>query len=253
MPDIDIDFCFERRGEVIDYVSKKYGQDHVAQIVTFGTMAARGVLRDVGRVKQIPLSEVDRLAKMVPFAPDMTLDKALEVSKELKARYDKDEVVKDWIDTAKQLEGLFIVPEVARHNAPGFRIENLEGGVTSLHEYRGKLVLLNFWATWCIPCRQEMPGMEVLWKKYRERGFVVIAVSNDDGPKERVGTFSRLLDISYPVLLDPDGKVSGHYGVSGMPTSFLVDRNGKIISRIVGEKEWSSPEAFRLVEKLLSL
>ncbi len=105
MPDIDIDFCIDRRGEVIEYVSKKYGQDHVAQIVTFGTMAARGVLRDVGRVKQIPLNDVDRLAKMVPFAPDMNLNKALEQSKELKERYDKDKVVKDLIDTAKQLEG----------------------------------------------------------------------------------------------------------------------------------------------------
>lgn len=105
MPDIDIDFCIDRRNEVIEYVSKKYGQDHVAQIVTFGTMAARGVLRDVGRVKQIPLADVDRLAKMVPFAPDMNLKKALEQSKELKERYDKDEVVKDLIDTAKQLEG----------------------------------------------------------------------------------------------------------------------------------------------------
>ncbi|NQU17680.1 MAG: DNA polymerase III subunit alpha, partial [Candidatus Saganbacteria bacterium] len=105
MPDIDIDFCIERRVEVIEYVSKKYGQDHVAQIVTFGTMAARGVLRDVGRVKQIPLGDVDRLAKMVPFAPDMTLEKALEQSKEFKERYDKDDVIRDLIDTARKLEG----------------------------------------------------------------------------------------------------------------------------------------------------
>ncbi|MFC1496137.1 DNA polymerase III subunit alpha [Candidatus Margulisiibacteriota bacterium] len=105
MPDIDIDFCFERRGEVIEYVSRKYTQEHVAQIVTFGTMAARGVLRDVGRVKQVPLSDVDRLAKMVPFAPDMNLEKALVQSKELKERYDNDAVMRDLIDMAKQLEG----------------------------------------------------------------------------------------------------------------------------------------------------
>jgi len=106
MPDIDVDFCFERRGEVIEYVTKKYGKDHVAQIVTFGTMAARGVLRDVGRVQGVPLPEVDKLAKMVPFAPDMTLDKALESVKELKALYDNDERIKKLIDTSKKLEGM---------------------------------------------------------------------------------------------------------------------------------------------------
>ena len=77
MPDIDVDFCFERRGEVIDYVTKKYGSDHVAQIVTFGTMAARGAIRDVGRVLQVPLPEVDKIAKLVPFGPDVTLSSAL--------------------------------------------------------------------------------------------------------------------------------------------------------------------------------
>ncbi|MBN2057627.1 MAG: DNA polymerase III subunit alpha [Candidatus Saganbacteria bacterium] len=106
MPDIDVDFCFERRNEVIDYVSKKYGQDHVAQIVTFGTMAARGAIRDVGRVQRVPLNEVDKVAKLVPFGPDMSLDKALEGVKELRALYDNDERVKNLIDTAKKLEGL---------------------------------------------------------------------------------------------------------------------------------------------------
>ncbi|MFH1576426.1 MAG: DNA polymerase III subunit alpha [Candidatus Margulisiibacteriota bacterium] len=106
MPDIDIDFCFERRNEVIDYVSKKYGQDHVAQIVTFGTMAARGAIRDVGRVLRVPLAEVDKIAKLVPFGPDMNLDKALELVKDLRALYEKDETVKKLLDTAKKLEGL---------------------------------------------------------------------------------------------------------------------------------------------------
>lgn len=106
MPDIDIDFCFERRQEVIDYVNKKYGSDHVAQIVTFGTMAARGSLRDVGRVQRIPLFEVDKIAKMIPFGPNMTIDEGLKLNKELKDLYDKDEKIKMLIDTAKKLEGL---------------------------------------------------------------------------------------------------------------------------------------------------
>lgn len=106
MPDIDIDFCFERRNEVIEYVSKKYGADHVAQIVTFGTMAARGAIRDVGRVQRVPLPEVDRIAKLVPFGPEMTIEKALGSVKELRSLYEKDEKVRNLLDTAKKLEGL---------------------------------------------------------------------------------------------------------------------------------------------------
>ena len=106
MPDIDIDFCFERRGEVINYVTKKYGSDHVAQIITFGTMQARGAIRDVGRVQRIPLPEVDRIAKLVPFGPDITLEKALQSVKELKEAYNKDERIKQLIDTARGIEGM---------------------------------------------------------------------------------------------------------------------------------------------------
>ncbi|OGC07056.1 DNA polymerase III subunit alpha [candidate division WOR-1 bacterium RIFOXYA2_FULL_36_21] len=106
MPDIDIDFCFERRQEVIDYVNRKYGTDHVAQIVTFGTMAARGAIRDVGRVQRMPLSEVDKIAKMIPFGPKITIEDGLSINKELKALYDSDEKVKNLIETAKKLEGL---------------------------------------------------------------------------------------------------------------------------------------------------
>ncbi len=106
MPDIDTDFCYERRQEVIDYVSRKYGADHVAQIITFGTMAARGVIRDVGRVLRVPLPEVDRIAKMIPFGPDASIDKALSEVKEFKAAYFGDPAVKNLIDTAKTLEGL---------------------------------------------------------------------------------------------------------------------------------------------------
>ncbi len=106
MPDIDTDFCYERRQEVIDYVSNKYGPDHVAQIITFGTMAARGVIRDVGRVLNLPLQEVDKIAKLVPSTPDAKLDEAVENVKELKTLYTQDPKVKKLIDTAKKLEGL---------------------------------------------------------------------------------------------------------------------------------------------------
>ena len=106
MPDIDVDFCFERRQEVIDYVVRKYGKDRVVQIVTFGTLAARGVIRDVGRVMDLPYAFVDSIAKMVPQELNITIDKALWENSELRRTYETDEQVKNLIDMAKRLEGL---------------------------------------------------------------------------------------------------------------------------------------------------
>ena len=106
MPDFDIDFCNERREEVLEYVERKYGKDHVSQIITFGTLAARAVIRDVGRVLQIPLPKVDKIAKSVPFKPGITLEKALEENKELKDMYIEDIETKKIIDIARKLEGM---------------------------------------------------------------------------------------------------------------------------------------------------
>ena len=106
MPDIDVDFCYERRQEVIDYVVEKYGKDQVAQIVTFGTLAARGVIRDVGRVMDLPYSLCDQVSKMVPAELNITLDLALKKNPELKALYDTDEQVHKLIDMSRRLEGL---------------------------------------------------------------------------------------------------------------------------------------------------
>ena len=116
MPDIDVDFCYRRRGEVIDYVNRKYGADHVAQIVTFGTMAAKGAIRDVGRALNIPYAEVDAIAKQVPNALHITLENALNLSKPLREMYESDPTVKKLIDTAKELEGM---PRHASTHAAG--------------------------------------------------------------------------------------------------------------------------------------
>ena len=106
MPDIDIDFCFERRQEVIDYVSRKYGSEKVVQIVTFGTLAAKGVIRDVGRVMDLPYAYVDSLAKMIPNELNITIDRALQINPELRKLYETDEQVKNLIDMSRRLEGL---------------------------------------------------------------------------------------------------------------------------------------------------
>ncbi len=116
MPDIDIDFCVRRRGEVIDYVNRKYGYDHVAQIVTFGTMAARAAIRDTGRALSFSFAECDTVAKQVPFAVNMKLDEALRLSRPLKDIYDGDERLRGLIDTARALEGM---PRHASTHAAG--------------------------------------------------------------------------------------------------------------------------------------
>ena len=106
MPDFDVDFCYEKRNKVIEYVSNKYGYDHVSQIITFGTMAAKMVIRDVARVLDVPYSEADSLAKMIPNELHITIKKALEQNKELRDRYEADETVKKVLDIAMGLEGM---------------------------------------------------------------------------------------------------------------------------------------------------
>ena len=121
MPDFDIDFCKDRRGEVIDYVVRKYGYDHVAQIIAFGTMAARGAVRDVGRALAVPYNVCDSVAKLIPFELNMTISKALEISKELKTRYNTDPQIKELLDTSMAIEGM---PRHATTHAAGVIISD---------------------------------------------------------------------------------------------------------------------------------
>ncbi len=142
------------------------------------------------------------------------------------------------------------VPKV-RMDAPAFTLEKLNGGKASLADYKGKVVLLNFWATWCGPCRYEMPGMQRLWERYREQGFVIIAVAADKNGHKQVAPFVGKLALNYPVLLDPEGEVRNRYEVVGLPMSYLIGRDGKISGRVIGIKEWDSHEADRVVTTLL--
>lgn len=124
MPDFDVDFCYERRPEVIDYVVRKYGADHVAQIVTFGTMLARGAVRDVGRAMGLAYPQVDAVAKLIPNELHMTIDKALEANSELRAMCQSDPQVAELIETAKKVEGFpraRLHPRCRRGHHPGYR------------------------------------------------------------------------------------------------------------------------------------
>ena len=119
MPDFDVDFCYERRQEVIDYVGRKYGTDHVSQIITFGTMSARMVIRDVGRALDLPYAEADQLAKMIPNELHITIKKAMEQNKELLEKYESDQEIKKLLDIAMALEGM---PRQASTHACGIVI-----------------------------------------------------------------------------------------------------------------------------------
>ncbi len=139
-----------------------------------------------------------------------------------------------------------------KKTALNFTLEHLNGTTSSLHDFSGKVVLLNFWATWCLPCIQEMPDMERLWQQYKDAGLVVLGVSNDDaGKRKRVETFIDRVNLSFPILLDPDSTVSNLYDVSAIPVSYLISREGILLAKIVGVREWASPESFTLIEHLL--
>ncbi len=143
------------------------------------------------------------------------------------------------------------VPKL-RLEAPGFTLDRIEGGRASLADFTGKVVLLNFWATWCAPCREEMPAMQRLWERYRKQGFVIVAIAADRGDRKPVVSFVNKLALSYPVLLDPEGGVRKRYEVVGLPMSYLIGRDGKISGRVIGVREWDSLEAEAVINALLT-
>lgn len=136
--------------------------------------------------------------------------------------------------------------------APGFVLPGLTGGSVRLSDYHGKVILLNFWATWCPPCRAEMPSMEKLYQAYRDRGLVILAISSDVGGKPVVEPYVQERGLTLPILLDPEGEVFSQYGVRGLPTSYLLDRRGKVFSADVGARDWSGKVARQVVERLLA-
>ncbi len=117
--------------------------------------------------------------------------------------------------------------------APDFVLKSLDGQEVRLSDYRGKVVLVNFWASWCPPCRAEMPLFEDIYKRYKDKGFLILAISTDVN-EEAVHKFLKDIKVSFPVLMD-DGKVSETYGITGLPTSFLIGRDGKVVRIRLGE------------------
>jgi thiol-disulfide isomerase/thioredoxin len=132
-----------------------------------------------------------------------------------------------------------------------FSLPLVEGKTRSLGSYKGKVVFLNFWATWCGPCRSEMPSIESLYKKFGDKGFEILAV-NCAEDKATVSSYLKNGGFSFPVLLDPDGRVSLNYGVQSIPTTFLIDRDGMIVLRLIGSIDWNTPKIHAAMESLLS-
>jgi peroxiredoxin len=137
--------------------------------------------------------------------------------------------------------------------APDFTLKDLDGVEKSLKELRGSIVLLNFWATWCSPCRIEIPSMVELYKKYKDRGLEIIGVNLDKLGKSDVEKFSLEHKINFPVLLNPSGDVAALYGVVVLPTTVFLDRNGKIKGRISGAVDWTAEANLNAIETLLEL
>lgn len=133
--------------------------------------------------------------------------------------------------------------------AEDFTATLLGGQRFRLAEQRGKVVLVNFWATWCPPCREEMPSMERLWRRYRDRGFVLVAVSLDSDPT-LVGPFVADHKLTFPVALDPQVEVANLYGVRALPASFVLDRTGTLVALALGPRTWDNDAAHSLVEGL---
>jgi peroxiredoxin len=135
--------------------------------------------------------------------------------------------------------------------APDFAVPDLAGQAVRLSAFRGRVVLVNLWTTWCPPCREEMPSMERLYQRLRDRGFALLAVSQDEGGAAVVEPFVRQLGLTFPILVDPEQQVGGRFHVWGYPESFLIDREGRIVERIIGPRDWASPEQVAAVERLL--
>jgi peroxiredoxin len=146
-------------------------------------------------------------------------------------------------------------PEVRPENgflAPDFTLPSPDGQMVRLSDLRGnKAVLLNFWATWCAPCRLEMPTMDKAYQEYKSRGLEVLAVSLDTGPNSVVKHFMQELKLDFPVLLDPDMEVLRLYRMVGIPASVLIDKQGIVRHREVGYRNWTDPESRRLIEAIL--
>ena len=142
-------------------------------------------------------------------------------------------------------------PAMEGKAAPDFNVRDLAGKETRLSELKGKVVLVNFWATWCPPCREEVPSMAVLNRLMADKPFRMLAISIDQGGKAAVEAFFKQANTSLPAYLDIDGAIGKTYGITGVPETFVIDRKGVIIKKVIGPLDWSGPEVVKFLNEAM--
>ena len=152
------------------------------------------------------------------------------------------------IKELSQTLGLQTLPEGTK--VPDFELESTDGTMVRLSSFQGKVVFLNFWATWCPPCRAEMPSMQELYDQFSDKGLVMLAVDLQES-KEKVTAFMLKFQLDFPAILDVSGQVGRKYGIRNIPTTYLIDPTGDVIAFAIGSREWSSPEAIEYFTLLL--
>ena len=135
--------------------------------------------------------------------------------------------------------------------APDFTFPGLDGKMVSLSDYKGKVVLVNIWATWCPPCVDEMPSMEKLYQKFKGENFEILAVSIDEPGLKAVAPFMKKSNLTFPALIDSEGTIKAVYGITGVPESFIIDQQGILIKKIVGPVDWAAPNVFQFFSELI--
>lgn len=137
------------------------------------------------------------------------------------------------------------------HQAPSFQLAALSGGEKSLAEFRGKAVILNFWASWCGPCREEMPSLEALYQRYKDQGLVVLGVSLDEEGWGPVREFLKVVPVNFPILLDSEQRVTELYETFRIPETYFIDPQGVVAGKVVGPQDYNQEVFFKKVERIL--
>lgn len=151
-----------------------------------------------------------------------------------------------WLALAAAAAAGPLTPLPSRPPAPDFELQGIDDETYRLRDYRGKVVVINFWATWCPPCRKEMPSMQRAWERWRKHGIELLAVNVGESDDE-VFAFAAEYDLKFPVLLEPSGRLIRRWGAVGLPSTFVVDPQGRVVYRATGEREWDSDEIFDLL------
>jgi len=143
------------------------------------------------------------------------------------------------------------IQTVNHKKAPDFCLEELSGKKVELKHFKGQVVFLNFWATWCGPCKEEMPSMEALYQRFKEKGFVFLAISVDYEEKKKVKEFIDKHRYTFPVLVDPKNHTLDLYRIRGIPATILIDKKGRMVGSVIGSKNWNSPEIVSVLNQLI--